>query len=145
MAKTTKSFEEINERIRSGKAVVLTANEMSDLVDEVGPAKAAKEVDVVTTGTFGMMCSSGAMFNFGHTTPKIKSANVWINDVPAYAGMAAVDTYLGVTEPIQNRHLVGLQGPSVTPASMASWTLLVDDPRRCHGPRGVRNSTGEKA
>ena len=52
MAKTTKSFEEINERIKSGKAVVLTANEMSDLVDEVGPAKAAKEVDVVTTGTF---------------------------------------------------------------------------------------------
>ena len=98
MAKVTKSFEEINERIRSGKAVVLTANEMSDLVDEVGPAKAAKEVDVVTTGTFGMMCSSGAMFNFGHTAPKIKSGKVWFNDVPAYAGMAAVDTYLGATE-----------------------------------------------
>jgi uncharacterized protein (DUF39 family) len=98
MAKTTKSFEEINERIRSGKAVVLTAGEMSDLVDEVGPAKAAKEVDVVTTGTFGMMCSSGAMFNFGHTSPKIKSSKVWMNDVPAYAGMAAVDTYLGATE-----------------------------------------------
>jgi uncharacterized protein (DUF39 family) len=99
MAKVKKSFEEINERIRSGKAVVLTANEMSDLVDEVGPAKAAKEVDVVTTGTFGMMCSSGAMFNIGRTTPKIKSEKVWFNDVPAYAGMAAVDTYLGVTEP----------------------------------------------
>jgi len=98
MGKTTKSFEEINERILSGKAVVITANEMSDLVDEVGPAKAAKEVDVVTTGTFGMMCSSGAMFNFGHTTPKIKSSHVWMNDVPAYAGMAAVDTYIGATE-----------------------------------------------
>jgi uncharacterized protein (DUF39 family) len=98
MAKTTKSFEEINERIKSGKAVVLTATEMSDLVDEVGTAKAAKEVDVVTTGTFGMMCSSGAMFNFGHTTPKIKSAKVWFNDVPTYAGMAAVDAYLGATE-----------------------------------------------
>ncbi|UCG39177.1 MAG: homocysteine biosynthesis protein [bacterium] len=99
MAKVKKSFEEINERIRSGKAVVLTADEMSDLVDEVGPAKAAREVDVVTTGTFGMMCSSGAMFNFGHTTPKIKSAQVWFNDVPTYAGLAAVDAYLGATEP----------------------------------------------
>jgi uncharacterized protein (DUF39 family) len=99
MAKVKKSYEEINERIRSGKAVVLTADEMSDLVDEVGTAKAASEVDVVTTGTFGMMCSSGAMFNFGHTSPKIKSENVWFNDVPAYAGMAAVDTYLGATEP----------------------------------------------
>ncbi len=99
MAKVKKSFEEINERIRSGKAVVLTADEMSDLVDEVGAAKAAGEVDVVTTGTFGMMCSSGAMFNIGHTSPKIKSEKVWFNDVPAYSGMAAVDTYIGATEP----------------------------------------------
>ena len=99
MSKTVKSFEEINERIRTGKAVVLTADEMSNLVDEVGTAAAAREVDVVTTGTFGMMCSSGAMFNFGHTSPKIKSSHVWFNDVPAYAGMAAVDAYLGVTEP----------------------------------------------
>ena len=83
MAKVKKSFEEINERIRTGKAVVLTANEMSDLVDEVGPARAAGEVDVVTTGTFGMMCSSSAMFNFGHTTPKIKASKIWFNDVPA--------------------------------------------------------------
>jgi len=98
MAKVKKSIEEINERIRSGKAVVLTAGEMSDLVEEVGPATAAGEVDVVTTGTFGMMCSSGAMFNFGHTTPKIKSSRVSFNDVPAYAGMAAVDAYLGATE-----------------------------------------------
>jgi uncharacterized protein (DUF39 family) len=98
MAKVKKSIEEINERIRAGKAVVLTAGEMSDLVEDVGPAAAAGEVDVVTTGTFGMMCSSGAMFNIGHTTPKIKSSKVSINDVPAYAGMAAVDVYLGVTE-----------------------------------------------
>jgi len=99
MAKVKKSFEEINERIKTGKAVVLTANEMSDLVDEIGPARAAGEVDVVTTGTFGMMCSSSAMFNFGHATPKIKASKVWFNDVPAYAGMAAVDTFLGATEP----------------------------------------------
>jgi uncharacterized protein (DUF39 family) len=102
MAKVKKSIEEINERIRAGKAVVLTAGEMSDLVEEVGPATAAGEVDVVTTGTFGMMCSSGAMFNFGHTTPKIKSSRVSFNDVPAYAGMAAVDAYLGVTEAKQD-------------------------------------------
>jgi len=98
MARVKKSFEEINERIRSGKAVVLTANEMSDLVDEIGPAKAAAEVDVVTTGTFGMMCSSSAMFNFGHTVPRIKANRVWFNDVPAYAGLAAVDAFLGATE-----------------------------------------------
>lgn len=99
MVKVKKSIEEINERIKAGKAVVLTAGEMSNLVGEVGPAKAAGEVDVVTTGTFGMMCSSGAMFNFGHTSPKIKASKVSFNDVPAYAGMAAVDAYIGATEP----------------------------------------------
>ena len=102
MAKVRKSFEEINEKIRTGKAVVITADEMSDLVEEKGPKAAAKEIDVVTTGTFGMMCSSGATINFGHTTPKIKSSHVWINDVPSYAGLAAVDTYLGVTEPTED-------------------------------------------
>ena len=99
MAEVKKTFEEINEKIRAGKAVVLTADEMSELVEEKGPKAAAKEVDVVTTGTFGMMCSSGAMINFGHATPKIKAAQVWLNDVPAYAGFAAVDIYIGATEP----------------------------------------------
>lgn len=99
MAEVKKSFEEINERIKTGKAVVLTADEMSNLVEEKGSKVAAREVDVVTTGTFGMMCSSGAMINFGHSTPKIKASNVWLNDVPAYAGFAAVDTYIGATEP----------------------------------------------
>jgi uncharacterized protein (DUF39 family) len=99
MAEVKKSFEEINEKIKAGKAIVLTADEMSDLVEEKGPKVAAKEVDVVTTGTFGMMCSSGAMINFGHSVPKIKASNVWLNDVPAYAGFAAVDTYIGATEP----------------------------------------------
>ena len=99
MAEVRKSFEEINEKIRTGKAVVVTAEEMSDIVDEKGTREAAIEVDVVTTGTFGMMCSSGAMFNFGHSSPKIKAATVSLNDVPAYAGYAAVDIYLGATEP----------------------------------------------
>jgi uncharacterized protein (DUF39 family) len=98
MAEVKKTFDEINEKIRAGKAVVLTADEMSDLVEEKGPKAAAKEVDVVTTGTFGMMCSSGAMINFGHATPKIKASHVWLNDVPAYAGFAAVDIYIGATE-----------------------------------------------
>lgn len=59
----------------------------------MGPLQAAKEVDVVTTGTFSPMCSSGAFINFGHTVPTIKAFRVWLNDVPAYAGLAAVDIY----------------------------------------------------
>jgi len=67
-------------------------------VKELGAEMAAKEVDVVTTGTFGAMCSSGAFFNFGHSDPPIKMQRVWMNDVEAYTGVAAVDAYLGVTQ-----------------------------------------------
>ncbi|MCK7460698.1 MAG: homocysteine biosynthesis protein [Sphingobacterium sp.] len=60
--------------------------------------RAAKEVDVVTTGTFGAMCSSGAFLNFGHSEPPIRMQKVTLNDVPAYGGLAAVDAYIGATE-----------------------------------------------
>lgn len=100
--KSYKTVKEINERIRKGKAVVITAEEMTSLVKRRGPAKAAREIDVVTTGTFAPMCSSGAFINFGHTKPTTKAARVWLNDVPAYAGLAAVDIYLGVTEPTED-------------------------------------------
>lgn len=93
-----KTIDEINERIKEGKAVVVTAEEMIGIVEENGPKKAARMVDVVTTGTFSPMCSSGAFINFGHSTPGIRMTKVWLNDVMAYAGIAAVDAYIGVTE-----------------------------------------------
>jgi uncharacterized protein (DUF39 family) len=93
-----KTIEEINERIFEGKAVVVTAEEMIDIVEENGAKKAAKMVDVVTTGTFGAMCSSGAFINFGHSDPPIRMTRVWLNDVMAYGGIAAVDAYIGATE-----------------------------------------------
>ncbi len=94
-----KTFEEINEKIRSGKAVVVNAEEMVGIVRKKGEVAAAREVDVVTTGTFSPMCSSGAFVNFGHSVPGIKASSVWLNGVPAYAGLAAVDIYIGATEP----------------------------------------------
>ena len=93
----TKTLEEINDKIQQGKAVVVTAEEIIDLVEEKGVTKAAEEVDVVTTGTFGPMCSSGAYFNIGHTKPRIKlgGGRTYLNDVLAYPGLAAVDIFLG--------------------------------------------------
>ena len=93
----TKTYEEINERIRSGKAVVMTAEEVVDLVREKGAERAAEKVDVVTTGTFGAMCSSGAFINFGHADPPIRMTDIRLNGVEAYGGLAAVDTYIGAT------------------------------------------------
>lgn len=97
-----KTYEEINEKIKSKKAVVLTAEEFIDIVAEKGLKEAAKEVDVVTTATFGPMCSSGAFINLGHANPRIKIAKAWLNGVSAYAGLAAVDLYIGATELPEN-------------------------------------------
>lgn len=93
-----KTIEEINEKIKNGKVLVLNAEEIIDYVKEKGIKKTAKDVDVVTTATFSPMCSSGAFLNFGHSDPPIKMTKVWLNDVPAYAGIAAVDVYIGATE-----------------------------------------------
>ncbi|TAJ44729.1 homocysteine biosynthesis protein [Methanofollis fontis] len=93
-----KSIDEINTRIRDGNARVVTAEEMPDIVAELGEERALREVDVVTTGTFGAMCSSGAFLNFGHADPPIRMERVWLNDVEAYGGIAAVDAYIGATQ-----------------------------------------------
>jgi len=94
-----KTIKEINEKIKKGEAVVVTAEEIIDIVEKKGVKQAAQEVDVVTTATFGPMCSSGAYFNIGHSKPKIKlgGGRTYLNDVPAYAGFAAVDVYVGAT------------------------------------------------
>ena len=44
------------------------------------------------------MCSSGVFLNIGHTKPRFKFGRAWLNGVNAYAGLAAVDLYLGATE-----------------------------------------------
>ncbi|MDZ4170132.1 MAG: homocysteine biosynthesis protein [Coriobacteriia bacterium] len=98
-----KTWEEINARIAAGNAVVLTAEEFAELAADEGLKKAAERVDVVTTGTFGPMCSSGVFLNFGHSDPPIKMGEITLNDVPASGGLAAVDTYLGITEPSLSR------------------------------------------
>ncbi len=92
-----KTIAEINEKIKAGKAVVVTAEEIIDIVKEKGVKRAAQDVDVVTTGTFGPMCSSAAYFNMGHTKPRMKlgGGKVYLNDVLAYAALAAADILIG--------------------------------------------------
>ncbi len=94
-----KTIAEINEKIAKGQAVVVTAEEVIDIAKKKGVARAAQEIDVVTTGTFGPMCSSGAYFNLGHSKPraKIGGGTAYLNNVPAYTGLAAVDIFLGAT------------------------------------------------
>ncbi|MBN2250524.1 MAG: homocysteine biosynthesis protein [Candidatus Altiarchaeota archaeon] len=99
-----KTIEDINKKIKRGEAVVVRADEMPGIFED-NPKKAAEEVDIVTTGTFGMMCSSGVFLNFGHADPPIKMTKVWLNNVEAYAGIAAVDAYLGAAQTSEEKGL----------------------------------------
>lgn len=119
-----KTIEEINERIRGGKAVVYTAEEVIDLVRKKGAEKAAEEVDVVTTGTFGAMCSSGAFINFGHSDPPIRMCNIRVNGVEAYGGLAAVDTYIGATA--ESETIKGYGGAHVIADLIAGKRIELD-------------------
>ncbi len=95
--KINKTYREINDKIKKGDAVVVTAEEIIDIVKEHGPVEAAENVDVVTTGTFSPMCSSGVFINIGQFKPVIRTTKTWFNNVPAYSGVAAVDCFLGAT------------------------------------------------
>ena len=93
-----KTYAEINEKIKKGTAVVLTAEEVSELSKTLSPKEIAEKVDVVTTATFGAMCSSGAFLNFGHSNPPIRMEKIELNGVRVSGGLAAVDTYVGATD-----------------------------------------------
>ncbi len=105
-----KTYADINKKIEAGKAVVMTAEEIIGYVEAKGLAAAAEEVDVVTTATFGPMCSSGCVLNFGHSKPKIRMSEAWIEDVLVYTGLAAVDVYLGATQ-LRDRDPANLYHP----------------------------------
>ena len=95
-----RTIAEINDKISRQSAVVLTVEELKARVAELGITQVAKEVDVITTGTFEPMESSGAIINLGQTDPPIKIRRCWIDGVPAYAGFGAVDLYLGASCPV---------------------------------------------
>ncbi len=103
-----RTIAEINDKINRKKAIVLTVEELKAKVAEVGVAKATKQVDVITTGTFEQMESSGAIINLGHTDPPIKIRRCWLDGVPAYSGFGAVDLYLGASstaEPLEGEEV----------------------------------------
>lgn len=79
--------------------MVLTAEEVINVVRKKGVRQASREIDVVTTGTFSPMCSSGVFLNIKQEKEKMKFGGGWVtlNGVQAYAGLAAADIYLGAT------------------------------------------------
>ncbi|NEP23631.1 MAG: hypothetical protein F6J94_12140 [Moorea sp. SIO1F2] len=93
-----RTIAQINDKIEGNCAVVWTVEELKARVADIGVTQAAKEVDIITTGTFEQMESSGAIMNLGHTDPPVKIRKCWLDGVPAYTGFGAVDLFLGATQ-----------------------------------------------
>ncbi|MBD3884401.1 homocysteine biosynthesis protein [Phormidium tenue FACHB-886] len=93
-----RTLSEINDKIQRKQAIVWTVEELKAKVQEIGITQAAKQVDVLTTGTFEPMEASGAILNLGQTDPPIKIRQCWLDGVPAYSGFGAVDLYLGAAQ-----------------------------------------------
>ncbi|NEO84554.1 MAG: hypothetical protein F6J87_09910 [Spirulina sp. SIO3F2] len=98
-----RTIAQINDKIRQQQAQVCTVKELKARVADQGVKAVAEAVDVITTGTFEPMESTGAVLNLGHTDPPIKIRQCWLDGVPAYAGLGAVDVYLGATMPAETR------------------------------------------
>lgn len=82
-----RSIAEINERIERGNAVVLTAQEVCDIIKSGGDIT-LKDVDVVTTATRAIMSGTYAVLSFPMAEPcsYIRAERAWINGVPASIG-----------------------------------------------------------
>src|SRR5512135_956901 len=80
-----RTIPEINKKIAAGDVVVCTASEFCDMVraDED-----VRDVDVITSGTKGVMSGTYATLSFKATEPNVfeTAQAVWLNDVPAHIG-----------------------------------------------------------
>ncbi|MBC7121378.1 MAG: methanogenesis marker 16 metalloprotein [Candidatus Methanosuratus sp.] len=82
-----KSYSEILERIERREAVVLTAEEVSHLVEERDRSSLV-EVDVVTTATRAVMSGTYAVLSFSVADPGSfqRAKKAWLNGIPAQVG-----------------------------------------------------------
>ncbi|HOE45891.1 methanogenesis marker 16 metalloprotein [Methanothrix soehngenii] len=82
-----KEFSEILERIERSDAVVLTAEEVSRLVEDEDRSS-LEEVDVVTTATRAVMSGTYAILSFPVAEPGSfqRARNVWLNGISAQVG-----------------------------------------------------------
>ena len=115
-----KSVKEINERIRRGEAVVLTAKELCDMVRR---GEEVKEVDVVTSATCGVMSGTMAVFSFrvAERGAFVKAKSVLMNGVPAFPGPCPNER-LGIVDVV----LHGTSTSIYDPARYGGGALLRD-------------------
>lgn len=82
-----RTIEEINNKIKDGNANILSAEEISRLVCD-GETPKAEDVDVVTTGTCGIMSGTAAILHVPVSDPGAfkKASKISLNGVPGFPG-----------------------------------------------------------
>lgn len=82
-----RSIEDIRKKINEKTAVVMTSQEVCDLVER-GEKVTAKDVDVVTTATRAIMSGTYALLSFPVESPFSfkRASKVFLNGVPAHVG-----------------------------------------------------------
>ena len=82
-----RSYSEIVERVERKEAVVMTAEEVSRLV-QAGKASRLSEVDVVTTATRAVMSGTYAVLSFPVASPGsfLRGRKAWINGIEVQVG-----------------------------------------------------------
>jgi uncharacterized protein (DUF39 family) len=96
------SYEEINERIRQGEAVVVTAEEIIDRVAEQGVQQAAKRGGC---GDHWDLCPHvllRGLLKFRPHLPQDQGPSSLVEQRPPLAGLGAADIYIGATEPAED-------------------------------------------
>ncbi|MDD2439561.1 MAG: methanogenesis marker 16 metalloprotein [Methanosarcinaceae archaeon] len=83
----SRTFSEIQAKIKAGKAVVLTAEEVASRV-RAGEKVEFEDVDVITTATRGIMSGTYAVLSFKVAEPDnfIRASEVSLNGIPAVVG-----------------------------------------------------------
>ncbi len=81
------SYLEIQGKVENKEAVIMTAQEVSDLV-EAGESSRLCEVDVVTTATRAVMSGTYAVLSFPVAKPAsfLRAGSAWINGIAAQVG-----------------------------------------------------------
>ncbi|MBI5458548.1 methanogenesis marker 16 metalloprotein [Methanobacterium sp.] len=82
-----KSIQDINQKIKKGEATILTAEEVTRLVMD-GEEPTMEDIDVVTTGTCGIMSGTAAIFHLPVAEPGSfkKAGKITLNGVPGFPG-----------------------------------------------------------
>ena len=93
-----RKLSEIKAKVKSGKAIVITAQEFIDRIRN-GEKVKFEDVDVITTATKGLMSGIMGVFSFRLSQPKTlrKFTEITINGIPAFPGPCP-NEYLGIAD-----------------------------------------------